>query len=261
MENSQSKKKLERKVVAVIPSRYASTRFEGKPLAMILGKPMIQWVCERVGACNILSDVLVATDDRRIADAVLRFGGKAVMTSPENRSGTDRAAEAAATLSLGPEDIVINVQGDQPMIHPGCLEEASDPLFTDPEVVMSTLALAIVEPNEIANPKDVKVVFDRDGYALYFSRSPIPCGRDPGALFTTYKHLGIYAYTRRFLDIFRNLPEGDLERIEKLEQLRALEHGHRIRVVVTPHDSPEVDQPEDIIRIEKLLRKDRSISL
>src|SRR4030042_777618 len=162
MGNSQSKKELARKIVAVIPSRYASTRFEGKPLANILGKPMIQWVCERVRACSALSDVIVATDDRRIADAVLRFGGKGGM---------------------------------------------------------STLAFAIVEPNEIANPKDVKVVIDRNGYALYFSRSPIPCGRDPETLFTTYKHLGIYAYTRRFLDIFRYLPEGDLERIEKLEQL------------------------------------------
>jgi 3-deoxy-manno-octulosonate cytidylyltransferase (CMP-KDO synthetase) len=151
------------------------------------------------------------------------------------------------------DDLIINVQGDQPLMNPACLHDLILPFHEQPGIVMSTLAFAIQNENERENPKDVKVVMDAEGFALYFSRSPIPFGRDPGDPFDMYKHLGFYAYKRRFLEIFNSLPEGRLEKIEKLEQLRALEYGHRIKVAVTPHDSPEVDLPEDIPRMEGLL--------
>jgi 3-deoxy-manno-octulosonate cytidylyltransferase (CMP-KDO synthetase) len=192
---------------------------------------------------------VVATDDRRIFSAVTGFGGKAIMTAAENRSGTDRVAEAAEQMNLSKNDIVVNIQGDQPRIHPSCIQEVVAPLIENPDIQMSTLAFKIINPEEITHPKDVKVTFDVLGNALYFSRSAIPFGRDASTVFDTYKHLGIYAYTRRFLDIFRSLPDGRLENIEKLEQLRAMEYGYRIRVMVTEHDSPEVDVPEDIAKI------------
>ncbi len=242
------------KIVVIIPSRYASSRFDGKPLALIAGKPMIQLVYERSAQAEKISDVIVATDDPQIFDAVQDFGGKAVMTSKENRSGSDRVAEAAKKIGLGLDDIVVNIQGDQPLLDPRCINKLVEPFLSDTNLEMSTLAFKIVNKEEITNPKDVKVTFDNQGFAMYFSRSPIPCGRDSSTNFDTYKHLGVYAYTRRFLEIFGKLPEGKLERIEKLEQLRALECGHKIMVVVTPYDSPEVDLPEDIARIEKLLK-------
>lgn len=244
-----------RDIVAVIPSRYASSRFEGKPLAEISGKPMIQRVYEQAKKNRTLREVVVATDDPRIAGAVNAFGGRVVMTSPTHRSGTDRTAEAAEILGLCGEDIVVNIQGDQPLIHPESLSEVAAPLLEDPELSMATLAFAIVDPRERTDPKDVKVVFDARGFALYFSRSLIPFPRDAGAEFPAFKHLGIYAYTSNFLKIFLNLPGGNLEQIEKLEQLRALEHGYRIKVIVTRHDSPEVDLPDDIPRIEGMIRK------
>ena len=244
------------KIAVIIPSRYESTRFAGKPLADIAGKPMIQWVFEKSSQAVNITGVFVATDDERIYNAVQGFQGNAVMTSPENRTGTDRVADAAEKIGLGLDDIVVNVQGDQPLLDPRCLDEMVQPFFEVSDLEMSTLAFKIVNPDEITNPKDCKVTFDRSGYALYFSRSPIPCGRDAADGFDTYKHLGFYAYTRRFLETFRRLPEGRLEAIEKLEQLRALEHGHRIRVVVTEYDSPEVDLPEDIDKaLTKLERK------
>ncbi len=241
------------KIVAIIPSRYGSTRFEGKPLALIAGKPMIRRVYERAKEVESLTDVLVATDDQRIFNAVENFGGNVVMTSLENKSGTDRVAEAAENIGLELDDIVVNAQGDQPLLDPRSIDELVKPFFSYPDLEMSTLAFKIVKKDEITNPKDVKVVFDSKGFALYFSRSPIPCGRDYPAGFDTYKHLGFYAYTRRFLETFRKLPIGRLEMIEKLEQLRVIEHGHRIMVVVTEHDSPEVDLPEDIAGVEKIL--------
>ena len=239
-------------MVVIIPSRYGSTRFPGKPLALIGGKPMIQCVYERAAGAARVDSVVVATDDERIYSAVTDFGGNAVMTSSENRTGTDRVAEAAAILDLDLNDVVINIQGDQPRIHPACIQEVTAPLITEPDVQISTLAFKIINPQEITSPKDVKVTFSISGNALYFSRSCIPFGREPDTVYDVYKHLGIYAYTRRFLEIFRNLPDGILENIEKLEQLRAMEYGYPIRVVITSHDSPEVDLPEDIPRIQRL---------
>ena len=239
------------KIVVIIPARYGSTRFAGKPLVFFAGKPMIQQVYERASLSNIATDVVVATDDQRIFDAVMNFGGNVVMTGKENRSGTDRVAEAAEKIGLDLDDLVINIQGDQPEVHPQHLKDVVSPFLSEPGIEMSTLAFKIINKSEITNPKDCKVTFDSRGYALYFSRSPIPCSRDAGTLFDTYKHLGIYAYTRRFLETFRNLPEGKLETIEKLEQLRAIEYGYKIKVVITEYDSPEVDHPEDISRIGK----------
>ena len=243
------------KIVVIIPSRYGSTRFAGKPLALIKGKPMIQWVYETAKNGKGVFDVVVATDDQRIVDAVERFEGRALMTGEENRSGTDRVAEAARKMGLHPNDIVVNIQGDQPAFVAAHIDEVVNPLIHNREAEMTTLAFKILDPQERTNPKDCKVIFDCQGYALYFSRSPIPYARDTDTVFDTYKHLGIYAYTRRFLDTFRKLPSGRLETIEKLEQLRALEHGHRIKVVVTEYDSPEVDVPADIPHIEAMMKK------
>ena len=240
------------KIVVIIPARYDSTRFPGKPLRLFNGKPMIQKVYERASLSNVITGVTVATDDQRIFDVVCGFGGNAVMTGKENRSGTDRVAEAAEKLGLDLDDIVVNIQGDQPKVHPQHLQDVVNPFKIEPGTEMSTLAFKIVKKGEITNPKDCKVTFDSRGYALYFSRSPIPCARDANTIFNTYKHLGIYAYSKRFLETFRNLPEGRLEAIEKLEQLRAIEYGYPIKVVITEYDSPEVDLPEDIPRIEKM---------
>lgn len=242
------------KIVVIIPARYGSTRFEGKPLQLIDGKPMIQQVYECVKISETVTDVAVATDDQRIFDAVTNFGGQAIMTGAENRTGTDRVAEAADKLGLDSDDILINIQGDQPCVVPRHMDDVIRPFLSEKHIEMSTLAYKIVNEDEITNPKDCKVTFDSNGFALYFSRSPIPCARDKDTVFDTYKHLGIYAYTRYFLETFRKLPQGELEAIEKLEQLRVLEHGYRIRVVVTEYDSPEVDLPKDIERIEKILK-------
>lgn len=239
------------RVVVMIPSRYGSSRFDGKPLAPICGKPMIQWVYERALKAASVESVHVATDDSRIRHAVEGFGGSVVMTAADCPSGTDRVAEAAEWLGLAMTDVVINIQGDQPLVDPRCLDALVQPFIDDASVKMSTLAFAIKELREITDPKDVKVTFDCHGDALYFSRATIPHGRDSLSGYDVYKHLGVYAYTREFLECFRTLPPSRLERIEKLEQLRAMEHGYRIRVVVTDFDSPEVDLPVDIDRIEK----------
>ena len=239
-------------VTVIIPARYASSRFPGKPLAPLQGRPMIEWVCRRAGRAPCTRQVFVATDDNRIAEAVRRFGGQVVMTGAENRSGTDRVAEAAERLGLASDSIVINLQGDQPCFHYEDIETVAAPLREVPQDGMSTLAYRITNPVEITSPKDVKVTFSQKGYALYFSRSAIPFNRDTLPNMPVYKHLGVYACRVWFLKCFRNLPDGPLEQFEKLEQLRALEHGHAIRVVLTEHDSPEVDLPEDITRLENM---------
>ena len=242
------------KKVVIIPARWGSSRLEGKPLRKIAGKAMIQRVCERCLQARNVDDVVVATDDERIVEAVEAFGAKAVMTGLENRSGTDRAADAARRMGLSEGDLIINIQGDQPMIEPVCIDEVIQPFMEDPGLEMATLGFRIVDEREITDPKDVKLVMDHDGFALYFSRAPIPHPRDAGTNPDYYKHLGVYAYKRGFLETFRDLSSGILEEIEKLEQLRVLEHGHRIKVVITEHDSPEVDLDLDIARIEEKLK-------
>jgi 3-deoxy-manno-octulosonate cytidylyltransferase (CMP-KDO synthetase) len=243
------------KVVAIIPARYHSNRFEGKPLALIAGRPMIQHVYERAAAVPLLSRIAVATDDERIAQCVRGFGGEAVITSREHVSGTDRLAEAATLLSIPEQDVVVNIQGDQPLFPAEVIAQVATPLLEDPALPMATLIYKIIRPDEIIDPNHVKTVFDRNGRALYFSRSPIPFQRNPEEPNppTYYKHLGFYAYRKGFLLTFVGLPEGEWERFEKLEQLRALEYGYAIKVVLTEHDSIEVDTPMDLQRVEALL--------
>ncbi len=240
--------------IAVIPARYGSSRLEGKPLALIAGKSMIQRVVEQTKLSKAVSKTIVATDDERIFCAVQAFGGHAVMTSDECRSGTDRVAQTAEILNLGPDDIVINIQGDQPIFHPQVIDDLIQPFDDDPELVMSTLAFKIVDERESTDPKDVKVTFDHNGFALYFSRAQIPYPRDGQKGVDFYIHLGFYAYKKSFLDKLVTLPTGWCEDVEKLEQLRVLEFGHKIKVVVTEQDSPEIDLPEDIKRIETKIK-------
>ena len=241
------------KVYVILPARYGSTRFEGKPLCMIAGRPMIQHVYERACQAEGVDQVVVATDDQRIKNVVEGFGGQVVMTRSDHPSGTDRLAETVAILKAAPDDVVINVQGDQPAFDPRQIQEVLQPLLDDPELAMSTPIIATVDPLEIGNPNHVKVVFDNDNMALYFSRAPIPWPRE-GDQSYYFKHIGIYGYRVSFLQHFVTLPPGRLENIEKLEQLRALENGYRIKVVITEFDSPEVDRPADIAKVEALLR-------
>jgi 3-deoxy-manno-octulosonate cytidylyltransferase (CMP-KDO synthetase) len=242
-------------VLAVIPARFASTRLPGKPLVPLGGKPMIERVWDRVRQAASVSGVLVATDDERIRSAVQAFGGQAVMTRSDHRSGTERIAEVAAARK--DIDIFVNVQGDEPLIDPAAIDQAVEAIQADAEVSVSTLAVPIGNPADIMDPNVVKVVLDFDGNALYFSRAPIPWVRDRGGPVHAQhlKHLGLYAFRRDALLEFATFPQGDLERIEQLEQLRWLENGYRIRVAETEHDSVSVDVPEDVKRVEALLSK------
>ena len=242
------------KCAVIIPARYASTRFPGKPLAPLAGKPMIRHVCEKAAASKA-GLVAVATDDRRIADAVESFGGRAVMTSPAHPSGTDRIAEALTILGGG-YDLVVNVQGDEPLIPTSVIDELIDVMRADPTLPMATVAV----PGDRATmtENNVKVVFGSDGNALYFSRSMIPFLRSGGADCGVWLHWGIYAYRRSTLEKFVALPPGKLENAEKLEQLRALENGIAIRVVTSDLQSIGVDTPEDLAAAEKRLREHRS---
>ena len=239
----------------VIPARYASTRLPGKPLVDIAGKPMIQHVYERAANVPLLSRVAVATDDQRIAECVSSFGGEVVLTRTDHVSGTDRLAEAATKMQIPEQDVVVNIQGDQPLFESEVVEQVARPLLEDPALPMATLIYKIIRPEEINDPNHVKTVFDRNGRALYFSRSPIPFQRNPDEPVppTYYKHLGFYAYRKGFLFTFIGLPEGEWERFEKLEQLRALEYGYTIQVVLTEHDSVEVDTPQDLKRVEEII--------
>lgn len=253
----ETEKKHKVEVVAIIPARYHSNRFEGKPLALINGKPMIQHVVERARSVELLSRVVVATDDQRIADCVAGFGGEYVITRKNHVSGSDRLAEAAELLDISEYDVVVNIQGDQPLFDAAVIEQVAGPLLADPSLPMSTLIYKIIRPEEIDDPNHVKTVFDHENNALYFSRSPVPFQRNPeeGIVPTYYKHLGFYAYRKGFLLTFVALPEGEWERFEKLEQLRALEYGYRIKVILTEHDSIEVDTPEDLKRVEEFILK------
>ena len=240
-------------VLVVIPARYGSTRFPGKPLAILGGKPMIQHVYERAARAKGVRQVVVATDDRRIADAVKGFSGTAVMTSPSARSGSERAAEVARTCR---DEVVINIQGDEPLIEPDMVEQLADYLSRHGAVPMASLMTAFAKEEDIANPNVVKVVTDSDGFALYFSRAPIPFERANAPTrqrANHWKHLGIYGYQRHFLLQFAALEPTALEQLEQLEQLRALEHGHRIKLLETVHDTIGVDTPDDLRKAEERL--------
>lgn len=250
------------KITAIIPARYASTRFEGKALADIMGRPMVQHVYERTAKAALVSEVIVATDDERIAAAVHAFGGRAEMTSRVHETGTDRLAEVAARLD---SDIIVNVQGDEPLIEPAMIDEAIRPLADDPAVMMGTLKTRIKTLHDFLSPNVVKVVTDWEGYALYFSRSPLPNFRDKwndlkDEAFTSrkllcYKHVGLYVYRRDFLLQFAQMSPTYLELAEKLEQLRVLENGYRIKVVETDFESIGVDTPGDLDKVLERLKK------
>mgnify|MGYP001047578686 FL=1 len=236
------------RVLGVIPARYGSTRLPGKPLLDLAGKPMIQWVYERARQARLLERLLVATDDERIVAAVEKFGGEARMTSPDHPTGSDRIAEVVRDIEC---EAVVNVQGDEPLIDPQVIDLATQALLDDTSVSMSTLMICIGE--EEARDRNVtKVVVDGNGFALYFSAAPIPCHRaETGHGWR--KHIGLYVYRRDFLLLYPTLPRTPLEQTEKLEQLRALEHGYRIKVVETDYDSVSSDVPEDVPRVLALL--------
>jgi 3-deoxy-manno-octulosonate cytidylyltransferase (CMP-KDO synthetase) len=254
------------KAVGVIPARYGSTRFPGKPLAPILGRPMIWHVYQRVSLCDFLDRVLVATDDERIAGVVREFGGEAAVTSVEHRCGTDRVAEAARGLDA---EIVVNVQGDEPLIEPDMIREVVEPLRHDPSIPIATLVREFEDHLDPEDPSLVKAVLTRDGFALYFSRWPIASSRfSPGAAVRggvlpntagssrphrAYRHLGIYAYRAHALSLFSSFGPSPLELAEDLEQLRALENGLAMKAVVTEQTTVGVDRPGDIGAVEARL--------
>ena len=242
------------KLVALIPARWASSRFPGKPLALIRGRPMIEHVYSRSLGIPEVDEVHIATDSLEIQKTALAFGGRVVLTRPEHTSGSDRLAEAVDRLRLADEDIVLNIQGDQPAFdpeHPALLARA---LKEDPGLEMATLAIHLTNARDIHNPDHVKVAFSADHYALYFSRAPIPWPRDGEGEY--YRHIGIYAYRAAFLRRFVTLPEGRLERLERLEQLRALENRTHIKIFIVSGLSPEVDVPADLAAAEEALRRE-----
>lgn len=243
-----------KKVVAVIPARYKSTRFPAKPLSLIHGKYMIQWVYERVSKVEEISDTYVATDDARIYDAVISFGGKAIITSEVHQSGTDRITEAIEKIEES-FDIVLNIQGDEPMIKTEMIKKLIS-AFNDDQVEMATLKKEITEMDEINNPNIAKVITDKEDNAIYFSRSVIPFNRDNRENIKYFKHIGVYGYKKEFIKTFSSLGQSSLEVFEQLEQLRALENGYKIRVLETKHQSIGVDLPEHIQIVETEMIKE-----
>jgi 3-deoxy-manno-octulosonate cytidylyltransferase (CMP-KDO synthetase) len=240
---------MERKTAVVIPARYASTRFPGKMLAELRGKPIIQWVHEKAAASKA-DAVIIATDHQDIFDAVESFGGKAVMTKPEHPSGTDRIAEAVKSLDA---EVIINVQGDEPLIPTEVINGLIDKMLAEKSLEMATVATSCERKTFENNPNMVKVVLGKGDFALYFSRSMIPYLREGGEEAGAYLHWGIYAYRRDILEKIVSLPEGRLEKCEKLEQLRALENGIGIYVLLSELESVGIDTPEDLERAEKRL--------
>lgn len=238
-------------VAAIIPARMGSTRFPGKPLALISGKPMIQHVYENASACSVIERVVVAADDPAVQKAVQAFGGEVCMTSRDHQTGTDRVAEVARTLNAG---IIVNIQGDEPLLPPDAIEKTIRPLLDDARLVMATLKTALRPGDDPNDPNIVKVATDAHGHALYFSRSPIPFRRNNTPAAQLYRHIGLYVFRRSFLFAFAALPQTPLELTESLEQLRALEHGHAIAVAETQYYPLGVDVPADIDRVEAILR-------
>ncbi len=239
-------------IIGILPARWGSSRFPGKPLHLIAGKPLIQLVWEQCRKCTRLHDLYVATDDERIFAAAEGFGAKAIMTSPEHPTGTDRLAEAVRSLPQA--DIIVNIQGDEPLIDPGLIDELAAAMAADPSLDMATAANPL-DPADpaVQDPNVVKVAVALDGRALYFSRSPLPYFRNAVEGLPVYRHKGIYAYRRTFLERFVAWPPSPLERAESLEQLRALENGASIKVLPTDDASPGVDTPEQACEVERLL--------
>ncbi|HWE50283.1 MAG TPA: 3-deoxy-manno-octulosonate cytidylyltransferase [Bryobacteraceae bacterium] len=250
---------MHRKILGVIPARYASSRFQGKALATVGSRTLLELVWERVCMARYLGSVIVATDDDRISRVARGFGAHVRMTRNDHVSGTDRVAEVASAYEDA--ELVVNIQGDEPLIDPNAIDAAILPLLEEPAIPMGTLKKRIENPHELNDPNVVKVVTDRFENAIYFSRANIPfvrdaAGRDTGAggnEITSYKHIGLYVYRRDFLLRYSALPIGPLEQLERLEQLRALENGFRIRVVETDYESIGVDTPEDLEKVRALI--------
>lgn len=246
------------KTIGVIPARWGATRFEGKVLANLLGKPVIQHVWENAKKAKTLDDLVVACDDERILKVVEGFGGKAIYTSPDQPSGTDRLVEVVNPLDV---DIAVNIQGDEPLVKPIIIDNLVMALEEEKVAQMATVVKKIEDEDELTNTNVVKVVIDKNGYALYFSRYCIPYNRtgetDAKKRPAYYKHIGLYAFTKDFLFTFRNLPESSLEKAEKLEQLRVLEYGYRIKTVETKLDTVGVDRPDDLRKAEEALLRER----
>ena len=244
--------------IGIIPARYASSRLPGKPLIDLCGKSMIERTYHGAKASHVLKALIVATDDERIYAEVKRFGGEVEMTSSTHRSGTDRIAEVAAKRGFADDDVIVNIQGDQPLVEASVIDRLVEPLLQDPSLVMSTMSYRITDETVINNPNAVKVVTDLNGMALYFSRYPIPFVRDAAGVdplvVPYYKHLGLYAYRKAFLLGYSGLRPSYLESNEQLEQLRALENGYGIKVVESPHNSLEIDTKEDVERVRAVLK-------
>lgn len=239
------------KTAVIIPSRYASSRFPGKPLALIKGKPLIQYVLEQVKKCKSIDFIAVATDNKEIFEKVKNLGFEAFMTPENCKSGTDRIAYVAQK-HLKEYEVFINAQGDEPLIDTELIDNLADELKKNKELEYITAAYPLKKEEDIKDSNNVKVVFDKDRYALYFSRSLIPYNRDDSKV-KYYKHMGIYGYKREFLIEFSKTPVAILEKAENLEQLRALENGKRIKIIISGKDSVGVDVPEDVLKVEKLL--------
>lgn len=242
--------------LGVIPARYSSTRFEGKVLADILGKPMIQHVWERAKRAKTLDDLIIACDDERVASTARDFGAKVAMTSKGHTSGTDRISEVVNPLDV---KIVINIQGDEPLIHPMMIDSVARALLEDRSLSMATVMKKITDPLSINDPHVVKVVVDKNNFALFFSRAAIPCLAVNSEVESPvyYKHIGLYGYTKDFLFIYKNFPPSSLERTECLEQLRVLDEGLRIKVIETKYDTVGVDTPQDLERLKEFLSKEK----
>lgn len=246
------------RAIGVIPARFEATRFPGKVLAPLFGRPLIQYVYEEALKSNTLEDLVVATDDERVLKAVEDFGGRAVMTAKEHKSGTDRLTEVVNPIDTR---VVVNIQADEPLICFSLIDELVNCLLQDPQIPMATVIRKIKDMHDLIDPNVVKAVKDKNNFALYFSRSTIPHLRSSLAASQTlsfYKHLGLYAYSKEFLFTFTNLPVGELERSEKLEQLRALEHGYRIKLIETGLDTIGVDTPEDLEKVKQKMAESRS---
>jgi len=243
-------------VIGVIPARFSSTRFEGKVLAKILGKPMIQHVWERAKQARLLDDVIIACDHESVAEAARNFGAKAVFTAKAHACGTDRISEVVNPIDVR---IVLNIQGDEPLIQPSMIDSVAGALLDNKDITMATLMKRIEDPSLINDPNVVKVVVDRNNFALYFSRAAIPhlAANAEVAQPAYFKHIGLYGYTKDFLFTYKNLPVSGLEKTERLEQLRVLEEGFRIKVIETKFDTVGVDTPEDLEKVKLFLERDK----
>lgn len=241
--------------VGIIPARFGSTRFEGKLLADFCGKPVIQHTWENAKKSNLIEDLVIATDDKRIYNTAKGFGANVVYTSISHKSGSDRLTEVASSIDA---KVIVNIQADEPLLNPSMIDDLVVALLKDKTLVMATLCHKINDAQEIQDPNVVKVVFDRSGFALYFSRSPVPYERmgsdDKLQIIDYYKHIGIYAYAKDFLFTFKSLPQSRLEKTEKLEQLRVLENGYKIKVIETKFDTIGIDTPEDLDKAIQIVK-------